>query len=52
MCRTIAEFLLHDLERTCRLDEVIEATLSQMPVPRSAERRIEESMECPYDVSA
>ena len=51
MCRTIAEFLLHDLEHTCRLDEIIEETLRRMPMPESVERRTERSRECP-DVSS
>ena len=50
MCRTIGEFLLHDLEHRCRLDEIIEETLNKMPVPGSAERRIEKSGECPDNV--
>ena len=34
MCRTIGEFLLHDREHKCRLDEIIEETLKRMPVAR------------------
>ena len=50
MCRTIGEFLLHDREHRCRLDEIIEETLKRMPVPGSAGKWIDKSGECPDGV--
>ena len=51
MCRTIGEFLMHDLEHKCRLDEIIKETLRRMPVPRSVERWIEKSRGCQDEMS-
>ena len=52
MCRTIGEFILHDLEHKCKLDEVIEETLNRTPVPKSVERWIEKSRESPYKTNS
>ena len=51
MCQTIADFIMHDLDHKCRLDEIIEETLNRTPAPQSVERWIERSRECAGDVS-
>ncbi|MDY6912056.1 MAG: hypothetical protein SVM79_06870 [Chloroflexota bacterium] len=52
MQQTIADYIMHDLDHKCKLDEVIEAHLDRTPVPRSVERRIKESRECPDNMSS